>query len=265
MRGWAVAEQVASPRQVSALVELAHELAGVVLDEPETWDVPAAALATWAHQAQWDIRQSPRLHALFAELWRSEALVVSQDGLGYKPPVDAVPDARADSESLISAHGLALHWDLDPREARHLYQGVLYLTDVGPEDGPFCGVPGLFADLAGWLGRHPDAQTNGDELLDLEGHPVVEVCGRAGDLVLFDSRLPHGNRTNHGKRPRLVQYVSMFPAGFWGERRQDHAELYRTGMANPAYRWKVGWDEPAPWPPAKLTPLSRKLAGLDPW
>ncbi len=198
-------------------------------------------------------------------LWQTEELVASQDALGFKPPVDVVPEARPDAEGLVSAHGLALHWDLDPRDERHLYQGVLYLTDVGPGDGEFCGVPGIFADLAGWLRRHRDAETNGDDPIDLEGHPIVGVTANAGDLVVFDSRLPHGNLPNHGRRPRLVQYVSMFPAGFWGERREDHAELYRTGMPNPTYRWKAGWDKPAPWPPADLTPLGRKLAGIDPW
>ncbi len=263
--GWTVVEQAATPREVAALVSLAGELAGVDLGDPATWDVPAPSLATWAHQAQWDVRQSPRIHAVFAGLWGTEALVVSQDALGFKPPIDLVPADRDDAESLVSAHGLALHWDLDPRDGRHLYQGVLHLTDVGPGDGEFCGVPGIYADLEGWLARHPDAETNGDDPLDLEGHQVVPVTARAGDLVVFDSRLPHGSLPNHGASPRLVQYVAMFPAGFWGERREDHAELYRSGLANPTYRWKAGWDKPAPWPPAELTPLGRKLAGLDPW
>lgn len=258
-------EQVVDQEQIDGLIALARELAGIDLDDPATWDVTASALATWAHQAQWDVRQHPRVHHAFAELWQDEALVVSQDALGFKPPTSSVPETRREPGGLADSGAMALHWDLNPREGRWLYHGVLYLTDVGMEDGAFRGVPGIFRDLDGWLTRHPDADLSGDTTIDLESHPIVPVCAKAGDMVVFNSRLPHGNAANRGSHPRLVQYVSMFPAGFWGERREDHAELYLTGMPNPTYRWKPGWDTPAPSPPAQLTPLGRKLAGLDPW
>lgn len=263
--GWAVVERVVDRGRVDALIALARELAGIDLDDRATWDVAPAAIAAWAHQAQWDVRQDPRVHRVFAELWGQDELLVSQDALGYKPPVAVVPDAREGAGGLADANGMSLHWDLHPGAGRHVYQGVLYLTDVGPDDGAFCAVPGVFGDLRGWLDRHPDADTSGDEQLDLEGHAVVAVPGGAGDLVIFDSRLPHGNLANHGDRPRLVQYVSMTPPGFWGERREEHAQLYLSGRANPSYRWKAGFDGPAPCPPARLTELGRKLVGIDPW
>ncbi|MBA2637189.1 MAG: phytanoyl-CoA dioxygenase family protein [Solirubrobacterales bacterium] len=75
--------------------------------------------------------------------------------------------------------------------------------------------PERSTDGPAWSARHPEA-----EAWDIyrEGHPVVPVCGHAGDLVLFDGRLPHGSLVNRGRRPRVVQYVLLSPVGYWGER-----------------------------------------------
>ncbi len=35
--------------------------------------------------------------------------------------------------------------------------------------------------------------------------------GRAGNLVIWRQALPHGSRPNRGTRPRMVQYIAMFP------------------------------------------------------
>ncbi len=208
----------------------------------------------WGHQAQWDVRQHPRVHRAFAALYGRDDLIVSQDGAGIKPPT-AVRDDRA-------AQALPIHWDRDPRGAQLAVQGVLYLTDAGAEHGAFCGVPGLFADLDGWLARHPDA---GTEDVDLEGHELVPVPGRAGDLVLFSAKLPHGNGANTAATTRIVQYVSMWPLGAPDASAEESAALYRSGRASPAFRRRPGWDVVQPWPPATLTPLGRRLAGLDAW
>ena len=33
----------------------------------------------------------------------------------------------------------------------------------------------------------------------------------AGDLIIWHKALPHGSRPNSAKRPRIVQYLSMYP------------------------------------------------------
>jgi ectoine hydroxylase-related dioxygenase (phytanoyl-CoA dioxygenase family) len=45
------------------------------------------------------------------------------------------------------------------------------------------------------------------------------IGGRAGDLVIWHQALPHGASPNRGTRPRLVQYVNMFPT-----RIEEHEE-----------------------------------------
>lgn len=124
-------------------------------------------------------------------------------------------------------------------------------------------MPGVFAGLDGWLERHPGA---GFEFEDFDGHDPVFVTGRAGDLVILDSRLPHGNGPNTADAPRLVQYVAMFPettatrSGRPGSPScTDQVARIRSGTAAPGGRVLQ------PWPPAQLTPLGRRLAGLDPW
>ena len=36
---------------------------------------------------------------------------------------------------------------------------------------------------------------------------------RAGSLLIWDSRLPHGNYPNESSQFRMVQYITFFPAG----------------------------------------------------
>jgi hypothetical protein len=45
----------------------------------------------------------------------------------------------------------------------------------------------------------------------------------------------------------VVQYVSMFPRGAWGESRDAHVEQWRANGQ------------------AALTPLGRRIVGLDPY
>jgi ectoine hydroxylase-related dioxygenase (phytanoyl-CoA dioxygenase family) len=46
---------------------------------------------------------------------------------------------------------------------------------------------------------------------------ILDVAGSAGDLVIWDSFLPHGNglNTNGAGQPRLCQYVNMWPTAGW--------------------------------------------------
>lgn len=252
--GYVRVEQAVEPGLVRAALDVVGEVVGIDLDDPATWRMDSFSPPVWGHQVQWDLRQHAPLHAVFAEVLGQEALLVSQDGFGIKPPMERYP-GRA-------AAALPLHWDADPRDGFGGYQGVLYLSDVPVERGPFVGVPGVYADLEGWLERHPGS---GLELEDPEGHAPVPVPGRAGDLVIFDARLPHGNAPNHGDAPRVVQYVTMYADHGDEAMAASFADLYRSGRATPGLRGRPGWDEPQPWPPAQLTPLGRRLAGVDPW
>ena len=151
---------------------------------------------------------------------------------------------------------MPIHWDRDPAEeaGRHL-QGVVALTDAPAGAGGFRCVPELLRDRAGWRERHPGA-TEWD--IDLEGHEPTPVPARAGDLIVFDAMLPHGTEGNGADAPRLAQYVTMTPPAGDPEWR---ISLYRDGRS--PFPVEAGRVEP--WPPATLTPLGRRLLGLDAW
>ena len=245
--GYTVAEGVVGPEVIEPLLEVAQEVSGVRMDDPSTWTLEREILPLWGHQAQWDLRQHPAVHAAFAAMYGTERLAVSQDRVGVKLP---------------GMRGMRIHHDVDPHHPPTVYGGLVYLTDTPPERGAFRCVPGIFRELDSWLERHPDA---GIDLVDPEGHEIVPVPGRAGDLVMWDVRLPHANGENLADAPRVVQYISMFPHGAWGDKPEDHASLYRSGRTFEGWRGEPGHDIVQSWPPAELSPLGRKLVGLDPY
>jgi hypothetical protein len=224
------------------------------LNDPATWYGHPPMLPLWGHQAQWDVRQHPALHSVFAAAYNAEQLWVSLDHPLFKPP--RRPDGRGEEGG-----ALAIHWDVDPRE-RHLLQGMVYLLDSPDRRGAFRCVPTLFDGHAGWFERHPNA-----DLFDIEveGREIVTVPCRAGDLLLWDSRLPHGNGVNIDSQPRITQAITMQPPGFWGENAEDRIVLWQSGRPNPYYLEQPGFDHVETWPPATLTSLGRRLLGSETW
>ncbi len=232
--GYTVAEQVVGPELVDAVVAAVRERS----------DGTAGMVPIWGHQALWNVRQHPAVHAVFAAALGTEALWVSMDRVSIKAPGEPA---------------LRIHWDVPPdSDGPRVLQGVVALTDAPAGAGGFCGVPELFRDRAGWLARHPGAPAWD---IDLEGHAPTPVPVHAGDLIVFDALLPHGNEANGAATPRLAQYVTMREPDAWGATAAGRVGLYeerRSGFGEYA-------DIVEPWPPATLTPLGRRLLGLDAW
>ena len=154
------------------------------------------------HQALWDNRQEPRVHAAFAELLGTEELIVSRDRVAVSPPVSP----RWEYEGFI-------HWDMDStiRPIPLRVQGVLYLTDTAADQGGFQCVPGFHRKLEEWAktqppDRHPKTP-------DPTGLDIEPIPGKAGDLLIWHGALLHGHGRNTSERPRLAQYMLMHPAG----------------------------------------------------
>ena len=53
--------------------------------------------------------------------------------------------------------------------------------------------------------------------VDLSGEAVTVPAG-AGDLVIWRQEIPHGASANTSDRPRLAQYVTMYPMHWPDER-----------------------------------------------
>jgi hypothetical protein len=256
--GWLRFEAAVPAELCQQLVSVLENEIGVPTHDPSRWDCYGGEMQDlipiWGHQAQWNIRQHPNLHRIWASLWRTQHLCVSLDSCRFTPPWKPG-----------HAEPYDIHWDHDPRDAdRRMFQGVLALTDTAVNQGGFRCVPSLYRDHNAWP-RTPVVDADGAEnwLADTADREIVHVPARAGDLIVWDSRLAHGNSRNTSCTPRMAFYVLMGPVD--QAMRQIAVESWRTGRCVPWWRNRPGYDRAEPWPPAVLTQLGRRLLGLDSW
>jgi hypothetical protein len=130
--------------------------------------------------------------------------------------------------------------------------GCYYFTDVEPGGGGIHVVP----DGHRIVEEEARAAPNGRQLYDkwrqIEHLDTVEVPAKAGDFVLMHHLMPHAASHNHRSTTRLAQF-------------------FRYGRDDQPYVWG---ERPGD-PPADrtfndlqlraMTPLGRKLLGVDPW
>jgi hypothetical protein len=181
-------------------------------DDPDSWYGGPQGRSLWLpllrHPALDANRRSARIRSAFAQLWGTADLWATIDSAGFNPPER--PGWRFP--------GPHLHWDTSLALPIPLgMQGVLYLTDTAAEQGAFTCVPGFHRRLADWLASLP-ADADPRQLDRLTTLGPVPIAGRAGDLVIWHHALPHGSRPNHSGRPRIVQYISMFPTAYRDDR-----------------------------------------------
>lgn len=175
-------------------------------------------------------------------------------------------------------------------------QGVLYLTDTVKEGGAFTCVPGFHRKLEAWMETLPadsdplkqdkdgsvfhnyetwleklpaSADSIKQELMGLGTKPVP---AKAGDLIIWHSSLPHGAGHNRAVRPRVVQYLTQFPALENDKKtRNRRLKAWRNSMADwlveaPGVKEELRKEkERDRGPTAKLSSLGKKLLGLDRW
>lgn len=272
-RGYVVVKAAAPPDKIDAVVSMLWEFQEMDPTDPASWYQPqrreikmkelngAGMVEVYNHQSLWDMRQLPRIYDAFVDLWDREDLWVALDRANLNPPNKAAREAG-------KRKGF-IHFDVDPsqRPLPVSLQGVLSLSRQGGEIGGFQCVPGIFAEIDVWWGKQPEGANPFKP--DMAGHDVINVDLEAGDLLIFNSLLPHGVRPNVSERTvRLAQYISMFPADFANERlRAERIRIWREqdhpiGDAFPGDPREYERNHYAV---AKLDPLGRRLLGLAPW
>jgi hypothetical protein len=177
--------------------------------DPAKWYAPRSngiMVQQFQHPAMDVPRRSPRLHKAFAQLYGHADLIASVDRLSFNPPV-------GDGYTFPGPH---LHWDADLAPPMLFEtQAILYLTDTAADQGALQVVPGFHHRLAeGWLESLDGADPRA---VDLSGEAVT-VPAKAGDLVIWRQEIPHGASANTSARPRLAQYVTMYPMHWPDER-----------------------------------------------
>lgn len=263
--GYVVLPQVVPPENLRAVVDLIWTFLEMDPHDPDDWYRPphqvGGMVEVYQHQALWDNRQHPRVYRAFRDILGTGRLWVSLDRVSMKPPRHpAHPEWD---------HCGVLHWDVDTRKLPHIpfgLQGVLCLTDTAADQGGFQCVPGMHRGLEEWIKTQP--RSRNPRVPDLTGRTVVPVPALAGDLIIWDRLLPHGNGRNTSDRPRLAQYLHMFPAAELDERqrrrrvRQWERRQPPPGRAFPGDPRKKERREHRT---AELTELGRRLLGLETW
>jgi ectoine hydroxylase-related dioxygenase (phytanoyl-CoA dioxygenase family) len=270
--GYVLVKGAVPKQNCENVVEAIWAFTGQRPDNPESWYRPAAGMdELWKHQSagmiplfhhqtMWDNRQHPGLYQAFAELLEEEKLWVSLDRVNMKPP-------RRDDMTKFNTG--FIHWDTDtsnltfPLRRPPRVQGVLYLADTAADQGGFQCVPSLYRDFERWIATQPADRH--PTIPDVTGHDIVPIPGEAGDLLIWDVLLAHGNGQNYTNLPRFAQYITMFPATP-GVRREDAVASWRD-RTGPAYAGDDprGLERLPGTEPARLTELGRKLLGDEPW
>jgi len=257
--GYLAVPEVVPEKNLEAAVSAICEFLRVNRDDPATWyrlDLGSNGIVPLHHgQAFWDNRQHPRVYQVFSELLGVRELWVTMDRGSFKPPYRTEwPERRNDSP---------MHWNRDPRDPRGSWvQGLLYLTDTSADQGAFQCLPKIHLSPDQWTLKQDEEGFLVPEEVNTSG--IVTVPGRAGTLIIWDSRIPHRGGLNYTDRPRYAQAIAMHPVGS-DEERQERVQLWRDKRAPSWWRPWPHQIDPEPGEPAKLTPLGRKLVGIDSW
>ncbi|MCD9026149.1 phytanoyl-CoA dioxygenase family protein [Cohnella silvisoli] len=255
-------------------VERIFEFMGKSPDDREGWYTPAVGadaffedqergmLPFFHDQTLWDNRTYPKVYEAFAELLGEKKLWVSLDRVNMKPP------KRDDHEHLSESF---IHWDRDTSNLKFPLripsgglQGVLYLADTASNQGGFQCAPGLFRNLQQYIESQPADRD--PRVPNLEGYEIIPITGEAGDLLIWDALLPHGNGENLSNDIRFAQYILMHPSQpdnkENAEARIRAFQRYESTFLPGDPR---GWERGSGKGPAVLSQLGRRLLGIESW
>lgn len=265
--GYVIVKNAISKEQASKSAAFIWEFEGKDPNDPNTWyKTPdthhkmielnnAGMVEVYNHQVLWENRQSPRIHQAFADIWGTEKLWVSIDRANLNFP------SRPGFE-----HKGFIHWDYDPETKPQYVQGVLALADQTDEAmGGFQCIPELYRTYDSWKLSQPADRNRFRP--DITGFNITKVKMEAGDLIIFNSSLPHGIRPNQSDQVRIAQYITMIPADEDNEAlRQWRINAWQERLApdNDAYPGDPLHRE-RNYPVAELTDLGKRLLGLERW
>ncbi|WRT70419.1 uncharacterized protein IL334_007417 [Kwoniella shivajii] len=171
----------------------------------------------------WKIRTEPAIIKIFEQMWGTDDLIASFDGMNASLPINS-ETGRTD----LMPTAAWPHIDQNPRNVDRfeLYQGIANLSNNGPSDGGLCVLKGshkvhqeYFESVGGFkldqdAGEKENGYTYKVEEMDWfkkKGCEEIKICAGAGDLILWDSRTVHWNASPVGNQTRFVTYVCYCP------------------------------------------------------
>jgi len=269
--GYIIIKNAVPREQALATANFLWEFEDKKADDPSTWyTAPRAEMQmkelagtgmveVYNNQHLWNNRQTEKIYKAFIDIWGTEKLWVAIDRANLNFPIRPGFEYKA-----------FIHWDYDPETKPQNVQGVLALCDQTDENmGGFQCIPWLFRNYETWKTTQPkDRNPFQPDITGLEDK-IVKVKVEAGDLVIWDSRQPHGIRANRsGDKVRVAQYISMMPA------QEDNPALkewrvksWRDRIAPEGYAFPGdprNWEQ-TKYQTAELSELGEKLLGLKSW
>ncbi|MBE8724358.1 phytanoyl-CoA dioxygenase family protein [Flavobacterium hungaricum] len=212
--GYVIVKNAISKKECEETEKAVWEYLKINPDKKETWyvrheDQKGLMLNFSDHETLNRNRFSPKIKKAYEQLYNSNKIYKTIDKVSFSPP----------ETEYFHFLGSALHWDTSLKQPiPFALQGLLYLTDCGPEDGAFHCVPGFHKKISDWLNNLPADENPRKKAL--ETLQPEAIAGNAGDFIIWDNRLPHCATPNRGKKARIVQYLTYLPnsysaAGEW--------------------------------------------------
>ncbi|MEN9909391.1 MAG: hypothetical protein RLZZ540_2540 [Bacteroidota bacterium] len=174
-------------------------------DKKETWYIrnenqKGLMLNFSDHETLNRNRFSPKIKKAYEQLYGTTKIYKTIDKVSFNPP----------ENKSFNFLGSPLHWDTSLKQPISFgLQGLLYLTDCGPNDGAFHCVSGFHNQIIQWLNNlNPDENPREIAIKTLQSKPVI---GNAGDFIIWNNTLPHCATPNKGENPRMVQYLTYLP------------------------------------------------------
>ena len=270
-KGYIVIKNAIPKEQATATADFLWEFEEKHPHDPNTWYTPPRAemkmkelagtgmVEVYNHQQLWNNRQTQRVYDAFVDVWGTEKLWVTIDRANLNFPIKKGFEYKG-----------FIHWDYDPETKPQNVQGVIALSDQTDLDmGGFQCIPWLFQNYDTWkLTQAQDRNRFQPDITGLEDK-IEKVAMEAGDLLIFNSLLPHGIRPNRSSnKVRIAQYISMMPA------EEDNAALkawrinsWKNRVAPEGYAFPGdprNWEQ-TKYSTAALSPLGEKLLGLNSW
>ena len=269
--GYVVIKNAVSREQAMKTAEFVWEFDDKDPNDPSTWYTEARAememkelagtgmVEVYNNQFLWDNRQTKRVYDSFVDIWGTEKLWTTIDRANLNFPIRPGFEYKG-----------FIHWDYDPDTKPQNVQGVLALADqTDQEMGGFQCIPWLYKNYDTWKLSQPEGRNKFQPDISGLEDKIVKVSLEAGDLLIFNSTLPHGIRPNNSKdKVRIAQYISMMPA------QEDVIDLvnwrinsWKNRIAPEGYAFPGdprNWEQEK-YQTANLSKLGEKILGLEKW
>jgi len=199
----------------------------------------------------WFVRGLPAVQKIYANIWETEDLITSFDGLCVIRPMQYAPSSKI---PMVSGTWYHLDQNGHHKPGKLCVQGFLNFFDSGPDDGGLVVLEKSHTQFNSIFASRPHLKKRDDWIVlqrdktiwrELKQFPeikAIKVCVKAGDFVCWDSRTIHSGLVPQKDLPiptdgttlplrRLVAYVCMTPKSrLTKEMIKERQNIFKKGL-----------------------------------